>query len=125
MNAIQGMGRRAKAALAAHGGKTEVFCDEELITLSGTTTNSTVPIPDGAIVLAVSNRSSGDHRRNVLQLRRFGKRDVVRVVARDQAWRDKSRPHRTCAHLRQHARPLHGRRRQFHRRPSAEVQSIT
>jgi hypothetical protein len=48
--------RRLQAAIAAHGGKTELFCDEELITLSGVTTNSTVPIPNGAIVLAVSNR---------------------------------------------------------------------
>lgn len=48
--------RRLQAALAAHGGKTEIFCDEELIALSGATVNSTVQIPDGAIVLAVSNR---------------------------------------------------------------------
>lgn len=48
--------KRLQAALAAHGGKTEIFCDEELITLSGAATNSTVQIPDGAIVLAVSNR---------------------------------------------------------------------
>lgn len=48
--------KRLQAAIAAHGGKTEIFCDEELITLSGATTNSTVPIPNGAIVLAVSNR---------------------------------------------------------------------
>lgn len=48
--------RRLQATLAAHGGKTEIFCEEELITLSGATTNSTVQIPDGAIVLAVSNR---------------------------------------------------------------------
>lgn len=48
--------KRLQAALAVHGGKTEIFCDEELITLSGATTNSTVQIPDGAIVLAVPNR---------------------------------------------------------------------
>lgn len=48
--------RRLQAALAAHGGKTEIFCDEQLVALSGATTNSTVQIPNGAIVLAVSNR---------------------------------------------------------------------
>lgn len=41
---------------AAHGGKTEFRTEEELITLAGATTNSTLLIPNGAILYAVSNR---------------------------------------------------------------------
>jgi hypothetical protein len=43
-------------AKAAHGGKIEAYCAEELITLTGATTNSSVLIPNGALLFAVSNR---------------------------------------------------------------------
>jgi len=43
-------------AQAAHGGGITVGCLEQLVTLSGATTTSTAQIPNGAIVLAVSNR---------------------------------------------------------------------
>lgn len=43
-------------AQAPHGGAIFAGCLEQLVTLSGATTNSAVQIPNGAIVLAVSNR---------------------------------------------------------------------
>ena len=43
-------------AQAAHGGGITLGCLEQLVTLAGATTSSTAKIPNGAIVLAVSNR---------------------------------------------------------------------
>ena len=43
-------------AQAAHGGGITLGCLEQLVTLAGATTSSTAQIPNGAIVLAVSNR---------------------------------------------------------------------
>ena len=43
-------------AHGAHGGGITLGCLEQLVTLAGATTNSTTQIPNGAIVLAVSNR---------------------------------------------------------------------
>jgi hypothetical protein len=42
-------------AQAPHGGGLTAGCLEQLVTLSGATTSSSVQIPSGAIVLAVSN----------------------------------------------------------------------
>jgi hypothetical protein len=50
------LGATSLLAQAAHGGALSIGCLEQLVTLSGATTNSTVQIPAGAILLAVSNR---------------------------------------------------------------------
>jgi hypothetical protein len=43
-------------AQAPHGGGLSAFCVDQLVTLSGATTQSSLLIPAGAILLAVSNR---------------------------------------------------------------------
>ena len=50
------LGATSLLAQAPHGGAIGIGCLEQLVTLSGGTTDSTVQIPAGAIVLAVSNR---------------------------------------------------------------------
>lgn len=50
------LGASTLLAQATHGGGLSAACLEQLVALSGATTTSSVPIPNGAIVLAVSNR---------------------------------------------------------------------
>lgn len=50
------IGAATLLAQAAHGGGITLGCLEQLVALSGATTTSTAQIPNGAIVLAVSNR---------------------------------------------------------------------
>ena len=50
------LGASSLVAQAAHGGGLTAGCLEQLVTLAGATTTSSVQIPAGAIVLAVSNR---------------------------------------------------------------------
>jgi hypothetical protein len=50
------LGATSLLAQTPHGGGISIGCLEQLVTLSGATTDSTVQIPAGAIVLAVSNR---------------------------------------------------------------------
>lgn len=50
------LGANSLLAQAPHGGAVSIGCLEQLVSLSGATTASTVQIPSGAIVLAVSNR---------------------------------------------------------------------
>jgi hypothetical protein len=56
LSEVVALGPTPILAQAAHGGGTSAGCLEQLVTLSGATTNSSVLIPNGAIVLAVSNR---------------------------------------------------------------------
>ena len=50
------LGASSLVAQAAHGGGLSAGCLEQLVTLAGAITTSSMQIPAGAIVLAVSNR---------------------------------------------------------------------
>jgi len=56
LSEVVALGATSLLAQAAHGGGVSVGCLEQLVTLSGATTSSSVLIPNGAIILAVSNR---------------------------------------------------------------------
>jgi len=55
LSEVLALGATTTIAQAAHGGGLAAGCLEQLVALSGATTTSTVLIPNGAIVLAVSN----------------------------------------------------------------------
>jgi hypothetical protein len=55
LSEVVALGSTTLLAQASHGGGLSAGCLEQLVTLSGATTSSSVDIPSGAIVLAVSN----------------------------------------------------------------------
>ena len=102
---------------------------EQLVTLSGASTTSTVQIPNRAIVFAVSSRTvTAGHGRTLIRRRRVGQCHAVRRIAGHRGGLEQLGDHRAHGLLQpdagrdhRHERQFHGRRRP-HRHPIRPVQ---
>ena len=98
-------------AVGPAGGTTGLAVAEELLSgLAGASVDSSIVIPDRAIVLGVSTRTvTADHRGHLLRLRHRRRAGQVRRQPRRRRRQHQCRRHRSAGVLRRHAHPAHRR----------------